>query len=607
MTESPFVNAGYNPDVRPDAEERAETPRDGYGRYMMPRPGMEHTKAPAVASTRVSTVKSAGINRKGLEIWGKRVVTRGFLRDIDPQGPIVQVPGAELLIAALKVLDDSQKRELDAVVAEAYNRGGGKSRSSLGTAVHEFTERRNRGEDLPIESAPPEHQVDIRAYDAALERFGVHIIPELLERIVNCPWSIQGTADNIVWFQNPHVVPEDAPDGEGVPGELEMRVADLKTGRDLSLGWGEILIQLWLYANATHIWDAETKRWGPMPRELRKDRGLIFHVPMDGTATVYDVDLSGIGDVVAAAMVLRRHHGEAALKVTALGTVDMRGPAYVTPITASNTAPMSGSMVVTEPDPFTPDLDAPERSFVPELTEPAPSVAVQIARDTVTALREAKALTAPLDKAKDGSPLGPIKGPGERGCSACNRRGHKAGSPKCWGDQDPAKLSGTTDARSHMPDNAPGQMPDATDFVTSYADQELDRLNAESQMPDATYLIHTEPGDVDLVTDPRCPGHPGAGWTNRGDGVFVCGECGLRSAAVPTTLEQAGPELSVPPATVTEPWPTDWVLTDIQNAQTATAVRNVRALALNKGAWNPELHDGPGLSRYEQLTKDGKL
>lgn len=71
-----------------------------------------------------------------------------------------------------------------------------------------------------------------------------------------------------------------------------LMVADLKTGRDVTYGMGEIAIQLALYANAATIYDAATGEHEPMP-EVSKTTALVFHLPVgEGECKIYEVDIA---------------------------------------------------------------------------------------------------------------------------------------------------------------------------------------------------------------------------------------------------------------------------------------------------------------------------
>lgn len=300
----PFATPGETAGRYGDAEQRAEVPRDQWDRYRIPR--LDGTMPPANQGfTRVSTIKDAILNKRGVERWKNRMVARGLTLRPD------------LLKAATEAVRDDDTKALGAVVESAYAAGGGKDRAGLGTVVHDTTERKNKGEEVHV---PEEYTKDFDAYYRLLAENHVRVLPEFMERVVLCPYNSAGTFDNIVeWFDKDGGELDD--DGKPV-GEWQLLIADLKTGRDLSLGWLEILIQLWLYANAYGVLDLETNTYTPMPREVRKDRAMIIHVPMSGgAAELFILDLSGVEQYVQAAVVARRGNTEAKHKVRSVGRV----------------------------------------------------------------------------------------------------------------------------------------------------------------------------------------------------------------------------------------------------------------------------------------------
>jgi len=104
--------------------------------------------------------------------------------------------------------------------------------------------------------------------------------------------------------------------------------------------------------------------------------------------------------------------------------------------------------------------------------------------------------------------LAPLAGPGERGCGVCGRKGHRRGSPKCLGENDPAK---------------------GTMLRSSAMSQEASAEDRSAQTFD------TDQNEVDNGDKPawcRCTTRS-KGWTAPvdGDGPWVCGDCGLPSRA----------------------------------------------------------------------------
>jgi hypothetical protein len=317
---------------RGDAEARAKVPRDQWDRYLMPH--LDGTKpARNKGFTRVSTIKSGLSNQTGIKIWTGEKIVEGLGQDTEL---------VEASMRAAKLVDpEDRKRALRKIADRAFVVGGGKDRSGKGTEFHEVTEQINRGDHVGNFDGNSLN-AELTAYYRMLSDNDVQILPDMLERQVLCPYNMAGTFDNMVRWWNP--------DTE----EWELCIADLKTGRDLSLGWLEILMQLWSYANAYGLWtttDVTTAADGtitdvqgyyePMPLELRKDKALIFHVPLDGTATLYVLDLSGVERYVAAAVEAKRANAEAKHKVRKIGTV--APAAFVEqPITLTGADPASG-------------------------------------------------------------------------------------------------------------------------------------------------------------------------------------------------------------------------------------------------------------------------
>lgn len=298
-----------------DAEDRAEVPRDQWGRYLMPhldgsRPA--HNKG----MTRVSTTKAALSNTVGIQKWSGRRIINGLA--LDPAA-------ADAARAAAAMPEGKAKEQAFGRIADgAFKTGGGKERSGLGTEFHELAELKWR-EQLNVEAVDPKWNADLAALDQLLTEHDVTPLAQYLERQVLCPYNQAGTFDLMarVWNRDTE--------------EYELLMGDVKTGRKLDLGWLEILIQLWSYANAYALWTTtKIVRGDPkdaakitdiegfyedMPRELRTDKAFILHVPLDGTATLYFLDLSGIERWVKAAVEAKRANAEAKNKVTLAGQV----------------------------------------------------------------------------------------------------------------------------------------------------------------------------------------------------------------------------------------------------------------------------------------------
>lgn len=434
---------------RGDAEDRALVPRDQWGRYLMHH--LDGTKpAKNKGFTRVSTTKSALSNQEGIRKWGEGLIVDGLGQD----DRLIQEA-----IGLQKIIDPEQRKKAGRDLAQrAFIKGGGKDRSGRGTAFHEVTEQLNGGK-IDYETAMTKLTGDdaesLRRYWECLQINNIQPIPDMLERQVLCPYNQGGTFDNMFRVWNP--------DTE----EWELLIGDLKTGRTIDLAALEILIQLWSYANAYGIWTT-TKLvmsedgsevldfdgfYEPMPRELRQDKAVIIHVPLDGTAVAYILDLGGVEEAVKAAVTAKRWNAEAKHKFRRMETA--AAPTFVAPEVAPP-AP-SGLDEFSDPGRTYPTADAQLQAD----TAAARLAAVnQLAQaegrnddpddgDPVTVASvdhgPAAAVTAKTDGIYvldgEGNPLGPLadRSKKERGCGVCGRKGHKAKSPKCLGDLDPAK------------------------------------------------------------------------------------------------------------------------------------------------------------------------
>lgn len=298
---------------RESSESRAAVPRDQWGRYLLPR--MDGSKpAPTKGATRVTTTAGALSNTEGLQKWGTRRALEG----------VGKSPELAAQVMKAAALPEGKEREqaLGRVAQRAYELGGGNERSGKGTEMHQLLEDRHRGIQVTI---PPERVKDVAAFDQMLIDNDITVLPEYLEVVVTCPYDQAGTIDNIVKWWNPDTA------------EYELIVADLKTGKSLELAKLEIAIQLWLYANALSTWetthiskndpkdpDRITGVEGfhtPMPYNLRTDLALVLHVPLDGTAHLYKVDLSGVDRYVRTALEAKRANAEAKNKWSLVSSV----------------------------------------------------------------------------------------------------------------------------------------------------------------------------------------------------------------------------------------------------------------------------------------------
>lgn len=236
---------------------QAEPKRDRYGRYLLPATSGGKKEMPW---TRATTFAKSVADTFGLTQWEARMVAAGIgmRRDL-------------YALAAATPIDDKEK--LNRIAKDAKEAAAASSGANLGTALHSFTEALDRGEPV---SPPEPWDRDLTAYQAALADAGIVAVPEWIERIVVVPdLQVAGTLDRIVRLA----------DGRQV-------IADVKTGKDLSYSWGEISIQLALYANATAMWNPHTDQYEPMP-DVAKNIAIVMHLPAGkATCTLWQVDIA---------------------------------------------------------------------------------------------------------------------------------------------------------------------------------------------------------------------------------------------------------------------------------------------------------------------------
>lgn len=247
-----------------------EVKRDRWKRYLLPDPYTGEERA----WTRASTLARCLADEYQLTGWKLRMVAIGIAKSKDLAAGVL----------AIKDPDEPEaKKTLKDIVGKAMERAESSRGATFGTALHNFTHRLDRGEPMASLNAPEPLDADLVEYQATLARYGLGIVPDLIERIVVCPdLGAAGTLDRIL-SQHP-----------GPFSQCPLTVGDLKTGKTVDWSWLEWAIQLAIYANATHMWDPVTASYIPMPAPdvLDRDRALIIHLPVGkATGTVYGVNL----------------------------------------------------------------------------------------------------------------------------------------------------------------------------------------------------------------------------------------------------------------------------------------------------------------------------
>lgn len=239
---------------------KVEPERDRFGRYLIhPAKGGKPK-----AYTRATTIAETLDDRFNLEAWKQRMVALGLAQRPD-------------LYASVASLQPDEKSALNRLCDQAREAAAGSAGANLGTALHRFTERINRGEEVRV---PAPWDADIAAYREALNDSRYGIDDHYLERIVVLEkFGIAGMFD--MMLRPPTFTLT-----------TQYRIADLKTGATLDFSWCAIAVQLAIYSRAETLYNPATKTHERMPL-VDQDRALVIHLPAGkATCTLYEVDIA---------------------------------------------------------------------------------------------------------------------------------------------------------------------------------------------------------------------------------------------------------------------------------------------------------------------------
>ena len=484
-------------------------------RYQIPRypfDGPMNPNAPAgvagtgmlVPWTRVSTILDTHEDKEGVFKWTKRLVVKGLGAREDLYA-----------LAAATRLED--KAGLLKIADQAFDYAKGQAASNLGTALHSFLERWVEGDkDLVI---PAQWKGDVAAVMAAFQDANIRLRPDLQEMCVVRPdlkdgdaGGLAGRLDLVVEMLNPET------------GEWELILADYKTGSDpLLYGSWKIQQQLGLYGTGWAVWDGT--HWRPMPK-IRRDKILMVHVlPGQASCQIHigDVDPVALEEDLAAAYRTRRRRKEAKRAWRPLVTVEDG-------VIVDDTAERAVTIDFDSPESVAADQQAAERR-----AERAAATVARVAAESnpntdgddeglVFGMKPGTPALVP-EEPKAGvqgelTRLAPLAGPGERGCGVCGRKGHRRGSPKCLGENDPHLTKVTDQQESFRRENEGPELPDG---VQAHPDGGTIE-HADGVHPRHGGMPTPEPARC------RCTARAG-GWTAPadGEGPWVCGDCGLPS------------------------------------------------------------------------------
>lgn len=236
--------------------------------------------------TRCTTFNKAATDQNALNAWGKRNVVIGASMRPD------------LVDKAHGMTHRTDRDSLDDLVSQLETAAGAKVAASIGTSIHELTERYDGGV-LKMGDVPRRHREAVRMYAAALKEHRLIPVQGLIERttFVADFGGIVGTWDRVYLHE---------PSGVHIIG-------DVKTGKTLEYGMDEIETQEAVYArgfNTSGAYDWNTDTWerplipGTTERlRVSEEFGVVIHLPVDG-------DDAGTCQVVGADLVAGWRHAE---------------------------------------------------------------------------------------------------------------------------------------------------------------------------------------------------------------------------------------------------------------------------------------------------------
>lgn len=236
---------------------RPEPPRDQYERYLLAGPDGE-----VYGHQRVTTFAGKVGEKWAVTQWQKRHLARGMILR----------PGFAAQYAAMRDPVDAEKKRANKLIDEAEKASGIEEKANLGTAMHEFTERVDMGENPQI---PDLYRPDVEAYQQKLADYGMRVLPDWVERVVAVDdFDLGGTLDRVVEFRN------------------RLYILDVKSGASTPSYPHEPSVQLSCYANASTAYD-ENNNWARVPMiEVDKDLAIMAHLPVgSGTCSFHWVDI----------------------------------------------------------------------------------------------------------------------------------------------------------------------------------------------------------------------------------------------------------------------------------------------------------------------------
>lgn len=244
-----------------------ELPRDQWGRPLITPPeGGE-----AVAYQRVTTFVGPLEDTYQLNQWSTRMALVGLMKRADLQLAVLAIPDPNEKYA---------KRKLNNIARDARDAAGAGRKALTGTAMHTFSERHDKGEDV-MSQVPEAYRADLTAYAEVMRYFEVldlegFVVVDHLRTGGSYDRILRVTEEGLRQYEEDTGHPMTYPDGTRVqPGDTF--IGDVKTGR-LDFGFNKIAMQLGVYSRGKK-YDHTTGTRTDLPGNPRQDWGIVIHLP----------------------------------------------------------------------------------------------------------------------------------------------------------------------------------------------------------------------------------------------------------------------------------------------------------------------------------------
>lgn len=295
-----------------DAIMAEDAPGDGTdklyknGRYALPDP----VTGGARTWTRATTMAETVSDLYSLNLWRIRMVIIGLLRHPELMEELVALDQYDPETGEGKLSPKVHKDVLNRIGGKAQALAGSKVPANWGTELHWCIERLSRDE-ITVDDVPEKYRKEVAAWAASMQEHGLSAVPHLIERRIAVPvYGTAGTLDQVDLNHRTRTIRLGNRVVRIKAGEH--LVGDVKTGRDLDYGWGEIAIQMSIYAQGVRQgkvarWDPEADdgegAWvwedsGIPAKSVRDDVGVVFHIPVQrekdapATCTMHWIDLA---------------------------------------------------------------------------------------------------------------------------------------------------------------------------------------------------------------------------------------------------------------------------------------------------------------------------